>query len=425
MEEYSIEPVKREKRIFNFLVVFSIWFGAGISIAEFWAGALLTPALSLLVAILVIIVGHIIGNILIGLVAIEGEETGVPTMVLSRGALGIKGSFLPSILNYLQLIGWTAVMLIAGANAMNQVSKHLGFENYALWIILLGFLVTLWTYVGPEGWRGLEKVAAVLLLVLSFWLTYVILKDSSIRMLLVKPGTGGMGVMLGLDLVIAMPVSWAPLIADYSRFTKGKGGAFWGTFIGYFISSGLFYFVGALTNVAVGKKDPIEIISSYGLGIPAMLIIVFATVTTTFLDIYSAAITYKNISPKGDTKKQILLVGALGTILALVFPIDKYEGFLILIGGAFTSLVAIMLVDYFLVKKRYDVKELFDSKNLLDTRALIIWIIGFLVYIGLALESLFGIHIPILSEIGFRFGSTLPTLILVSILYYLISRRTV
>jgi NCS1 family nucleobase:cation symporter-1 len=425
MEEYSIEPIEREKRIFNFWVVFAIWFGAGISIAEFWAGALLTPALSLLVAILVIIVGHIIGNILIGLVAIEGEESGVPTMVLSRGALGIKGSFLPSILNYLQLIGWTAVMLIAGANAMNQVSRHLGFGNYALWIILLGFLVTLWTYVGPEGWRGLEKVAAILLLVLSFWLTYVILKDFSIRMLLAKPGTGGMGTMLGLDLVIAMPVSWAPLIADYSRFTKGKGGAFWGTFIGYFISSGLFYFVGALTNVAVGKSDPIEIISSYGLGIPAMLIIVFATVTTTFLDIYSAAITYKNISPKGDTKKQILLVGALGTILALVFPIDKYEGFLILIGGAFTSLIAIMLVDYFLVKKRYDVKELFDSKNLLNTRALIIWIIGFLVYIGLALESLFGVHIPILSEVGFRFGSTIPTLILVSILYYLISRRSI
>jgi len=425
MEEYSIEPTKKEKRIFTFWVVFAIWFGAGISIAEFWAGALLTPSLSLWIALGIIIFGHIIGNLLLGLIAIEGQETGVPTMVLSRRALGIKGSFLPSILNYLQLIGWTAIMLIVGANAMNQVSRSFGFENYALWIILLGFLVTLWTYIGPEKWRGLEKIAAVLLLTLSLWLTYVVLKNFSIGMLFSRPGTGKMGIMLGLDLVIAMPVSWAPVIADYSRFAKGKRGASWGTAIGYFISSGLFYFIGALTNVAAGKNDPIEIISSYGLGIPVMLIIIFATVTTTFLDVYSAAITYKNILPKADVKKQILLVGAIGTLLALVFPIDKYEGFLILIGGAFTSLTAIMIVDYFLVKKGYDVKDLFNNTNLINTKALVIWIIGFVLYVGLALESLFGVHIPILSEVGLKFGSTIPTLILVGVLYYLVARRSV
>lgn len=422
---YDITPVKREKRTFTFLTLLAIWFGAGISIAEFWAGALLTPALSLGMAVLVIIIGHILGNAVMGLIAIEGEETGLPTMVLSRAPLGIKGSILPSLLNYLQLIGWTAIMLIVGANAMNAVSKVLGFESYALWVILLGILVTGWTYIGPKNWEKLEKIAALLLLALSLWLTYVTLKRFPLGELLSKPGTGEIGIMLALDLVIAMPLSWAPLIADYSRFAKGKGSAFWGTYLGYFVSSSLFYFVGALTNMAIGEGDPIKIIAAYGIGIPAMLIVIFSTVTTTFLDVYSAAITYKNISPKADAKKQVLLVGFLGTLLALVFPMEQYESFLLLIGGAFVSLAAIMVTDYFLVRKTYVPEELLDENGPFagyNLKAIIIWAIGFAFYMGLAVEGLFGLHIPVLSELGFRLGSSIPTFLLVSTIYYLLER---
>ena len=231
--------------------------------------------------------------------------------------------------------------------------------------------------------------------------------------------------MLALDLVIAMPLSWAPLIADYSRFAKDKSSAFWGTYIGYFISSSLFYFVGALTNMAIGENDPIGIIVAYGVGIPAMLIIVFSTVTTTFLDVYSAAITYKNISPRADAKRQVLLVGALGTLLALVIPVDQYESFLLLIGGAFVSLTAIMITDYFLVKRGYSAEELLDEKGRFagyNVKALIIWAFGFVFYMLLAVEGLLGIHVPVLSDVGFKLGSSIPTFILVSILHYLAGR---
>ncbi len=416
---YDIKPVPRSKRSYTFLTLSAIWFGAGISIAEFWAGALLTPALSLWVALGIILLGHLIGNTIMGLIAVEGEETGLPTMVLSRAALGIKGSILPSALNYLQLIGWTAIMLIVGANAMNAVFGR----GYTLWVIFLGVLVTTWTYIGPKNWEKIEKAAAALLLLLALWLTYTTLEHFPLTSLMSKQGTGGMSMMLALDLVIAMPLSWAPLIADYSRFVREKGSAFWGTYIGYFVSSSLFYFVGALTNMAVGESDPIKIIAAYGLGIPAMLVIVFSTVTTTFLDVYSAAITYKNISPEADARKQVLLIGMLGTALALVFPVDRYEGFLLLIGGAFVSLAAIMLTDYFIVKKGYDPKELLDERGRFagySIKALIVWLVGFLFYMLLAVEGLFGIHIPFLSTLGAKLGSSIPTFVFVSILYYLL-----
>lgn len=422
MEEgHSIQPVR--KRIFTFFDIFAIWLGAGISIAEFWAGALLTPALTLLNAILVIIAGHIIGNIVMSLIGIGGYETGVPTMVLARGAMGIKGSILPSFLNYLQLIGWTAIMLIVGARAMNSVFN--GY--YYMWIVLLGLIITAWAFVSPSIWKKLERISAILLLLLSIWLTYITLKKFSMEELFNYEATGEIGLMLALDLVIAMPLSWAPLIADYTRFGKKKSTAFWGTFAGYFISSSLFYFIGSLTNASIGEADPIGIIASYGLGIPAMMIIVFSTATTTFLDVYSAAISYKNINAKANVRRHIIIVGVAGILIALLLPIEKYESFLLLIGGAFVSLTSIMIADYFLIKRGYNAEELLKEggiywyKNGYNYTAITIWFIGFIFYILLAFEGLMGYSVPFFSEIG-KAGSSIPTFMLVFLLYWFLSK---
>ncbi len=423
MEEgYSIQPAK--KRIFTFFDVFAIWLGAGISIAEFWAGALLTPALPLLNAILVIITGHIIGNIVMALIAVEGYETGVPTMVLARGVMGIKGSVLPSFLNYFQLIGWTAIMLIVGARAMDSVFN--GY--YYIWIVILGLIITAWAFVSPTTWKKLEKISAILLLFLSIWLTYITIKTFSLEELFNYEATGEIGIMLALDLVIAMPLSWAPLIADYTRFSRKRSMAFWGTFVGYFVSSSLFYFIGSLTNASIGEADPIGIIASYGIGIPAMMIIVFSTATTTFLDVYSAAISYKNINAKADVKKHVVIVGVAGILIALLLPMEKYESFLLLIGGAFVSLTSIMIADYFLIKKRYDAQELLKRegaywyKNGYNYIAIITWIAGFIFYILLAFKDLIGYEIPFFSEIG-KIGSSIPTFILVFFLYCILIKH--
>ena len=427
---YDIKPIPIHMRKYGFLDNFAIWFGAGISIAEFWAGAILVTSplsLNLKLALLAIIVGHLIGNLLLSLVGVMGVVSGLPTMVISRKPLGLKGSYLVSVLNYLQLIGWTAVMIIVGALAMDNVAQEIvGISLYSLWIIVLGLIVTLWSLVGPEKWRVLEKLAAVLLLILSTWLAYIVLNKYDLGKLLSEPLMFTPAFWLGLDLVIAMPVSWAPLIADYTRFSKKVSDGFWGSYIGYFISSSLFYFLGAFSNALLGAMDPIGIIVFYGLGIPAMLIIIFSTVTTTFLDVYSAAITYKNIRPEADARKQIMLVGIIGTIIALVFPIHEYEWFLLLIGGAFVSLTAIMVMDFIIDRKNYVPEKIINTNTYYKLGTIMIWAIGFTVYILLAAPSLIpSLYIPLFSEIGSVMGSSIPTLILVSLLYtiYSLSRR--
>lgn len=427
---YDIKPVPTSERRYGFSDVFAIWFGAGISIAEFWAGAILVASplsLNLKTALLAIIVGHIIGNLLLSLIGVIGVETGLPTMAISRKPLGLKGSYLVSILNYLQLIGWTAVMLIVGALAMDNVfSAVLGVKLYYLWIIVLGLIVTLWSFIGPEKWRAIEKFSAILLLGLSLFLVYAITRQFNIMEFFGEELSMDYRFWLSLDLVIAMPVSWAPLIADYTRFSHSIKDGFWGSYIGYFISSSLFYFLGAFSNIALNQLDPISVIAFYGLGIPAMLIIVFSTATTTFLDVYSAAITLKNVRREINARRQILYAGLIGTVIALVFPVHEYEWFLILIGGAFVSLTSIMIIDFIVDRKKYDPEEILNTRRIVDPCSIIIWFTGFLVYILLAAPSLIpGLYIPLFTEVGSMMGSSIPTLIIVSILYtiYLVRRR--
>ncbi|MCX8176438.1 MAG: cytosine permease, partial [Candidatus Bathyarchaeota archaeon] len=188
---FSLEPTPQSGRIYGFWDHFAIWFGADMGIAVFWAGSLLTPGLSLGDAILVTIIGLAIGNLLMGLIGLMGARTGVPTMVLARGSLGVRGSYLPSLLNYFQLIGWTSIMIIVAAKAMDEVvSIVFGVKGlYLLWVLLYGFIVTLWTLAGPEKWKPLQKFALILLLVLCIWLTYVTLTKSNFWGLLGKPGS--------------------------------------------------------------------------------------------------------------------------------------------------------------------------------------------------------------------------------------------
>ena len=421
---FSIEPVPERRRKYGFTDNFAIWFGAGVSIAEFWAGATLVASplnISLKSALIAILLGHAVGNTLLSSIAYVGVRTGLPTMVISRASLGLKGSYLVSVLNYLQLIGWTAVMLIVGGLAMDNISLMYGVKGlYILWVIVLGVLVTGWSLVGPERWRSVEKAAAVLLLGLTGWLGYVLISKYGASPIINSSLVINQSFWLALDLVIAMPVSWAPLIADYSRFTRKEGAAFWGSYVGYFFSSGLFYMFGSFSNSLLHKLDPIAVITYYGLGVPAMLIVIFSTVTTTFLDVYSAAISFKNMRPKASGKLQVLIVGALGTALALVFPTTGYEWFLILVGGAFVSLTALMIADFILRKEVYIPEKVLNPGINVRVGSLLIWLVGFITYVFLAAPALLpGLYIPLFSEVGSVGGSSIPTLCLVSLLYYL------
>ncbi len=353
----GVTPIPRNQRTLNGFDFFLLWAGAAVSLAEIWAGGILVP-MGYITGILVILLGHIIGNTPMALGGIIGSTWGIPTMVSTRPAFGVRGSYIPALLNIFQLIGWTAVMVWIGGQSAATFTQGSAFYTPRFWIVVLGVVTTLWALVGHRFWKWLHRIAVTALVILCILMTYVVLKEYGISQLLQVRGANALPFMLGLDYVIIMPISWLPLVCDYSRYAKKDGGSFWGTWVGYFLVSSWMYLIGLSAALATKSPTPeamvLELMVSFGLIVPAMVIVLFSTFTTTFLDIYSTAVSALNIYTKLGEKRGIIFGGAVGTIIALIF-VDypgTYVHFLEYIGFVFCPLFGIVLADYFFTKKR-------------------------------------------------------------------------
>jgi putative hydroxymethylpyrimidine transporter CytX len=384
----------------------------------------------------VILLGHLIGNTPFALGGLIGSRWGIPTMVAVRPSFGIRGSYFAAALNVIQLIGWTAVMLIICGAAADAISKSYGFSNPTLWIVVSGVITTLWAVAGHRFWKWLQRVSVVALLILCLALIYVVFQQYGWGMLAQIPRKSDFSFMVGMDLVIAMPISWLPLVSDYSRFATNSKSSFWGTWIGYFIVSSWMYLLGLMASLATQSPDPsgvvINLMLKFGWAIPALVIVLFSTFTTTFLDIYSTAISGLNIVPKLGERKGIILGGILGTGVAMVFPaLLHYEHFLLFIGAMFCPLFGIVLADYFLLKKGLiEVEDLYREEGRywfwkgVNPIAILAWAIGFAIYLGFSpmlMEKVLGIK----AAFPWPIGSSLPSMVLAGLIYWLLagSRR--
>ena len=393
---------KNNLSMFNFT---TLWFGAAISVAEIIAGGLLAP-LGFKMGLLAILLGHLVGTTLLVWGGIIGTIERIPALVSTRISFGQYGSYVFSVLNVLQLLGWTAVMIITGARSVNQITKLLwSFDHLTVWSLIIGAFIFLWVWLGKDsGWKKANHVAVILLFLLTIVLSIIIFRDP---LLFSKPVAGDMAFGSALELVVVMPLSWLPLISDYTRFAKTKRGGAGGSWLGYFFGSSWMYIIGLGAAVISSDPDPSAMLLAANLGIVALGIIVLATVTTTFLDAYSAGVTFLNIFPKLNEKSVALVMTAIGTGLAIIVNIDQYQDFLYAIGSVFAPLFAILLTDYFILKNKKIEPEL-----------LVNWSTLALCIIGTALYYWF-------IKLNFMLGDTIPVMLIVSIIYLITWRLNI
>ncbi|HEY0581908.1 MAG TPA: cytosine permease, partial [Chloroflexota bacterium] len=260
-DQVGIAPVPRSRQVLGTWDTFVLWADLGISFLVMVVGMFLVPGLGLGEALLAILVGALIGNLLLGLAASIGHDTGMPTMALLRAPLGIRGSYLPTVLNILQLLGWATFEVIVMAQATDLlISRVFGLPSmYHLWVVAFVGLTLVMALGGPVRLTQtyLKKFAVWAVLITTTWITIALLTSYDVGALLARPGTGEMSFWLGVDLVVALPISWFPLVADYSRFSRGRRSAFWGTAVGYFVPQVWFYALGALLVLTAGvAADP-------------------------------------------------------------------------------------------------------------------------------------------------------------------------
>ncbi|MBZ4662696.1 MAG: hydrogenase expression protein [Caloramator sp.] len=203
---------------------FFLWFGAAISVAEIMAGAFL-GSLGIKKGVAAIIIGHLIGCLILGLAGVIGQEKNMTAMETVSLSFGVFGKYIFSILNFIQLVGWTSIMLITASNGMNQIFKSLfGYENFYIWVLSVGVLVYIWTEYSSFKYPKLNYISVVLLMFLSLVMFYILVNSSTNNL----ECTEGISFGLGLELSIVMPISWLPLISDYTKYGENKLSSFLG-----------------------------------------------------------------------------------------------------------------------------------------------------------------------------------------------------
>ncbi len=433
---WGIEPVPQAQRRLNALDFAVLWGDLGVGLLVLAAGALLVPGLGTADALLATLVGSVIGVLLLALAAYIAADAGVPTMVLTRAAVGLRGSALPTLLNVVQLLGWTSFEILVMAQfADGIVQSATGVSIYPLWAFIAALFCTAMAVGGPlvvvRQW--LEKFGVWAMLVTTLALFALLALRYDLGTVLAERGTGELGFWAAVDIVVSLPVSWFPLVADYNRFARSRGASFWGTLIGYFLANVSFFSLGILYVLAL-KSDPnhlngdlVAALAGSALGWLGLLIILADETDEGFANIYSTAVSAQNILTRAPQRLLIAIVGAVGFGLAILLQNTDYEVFLLLIGSFFVPLLGVVTAHYFVARRgRYDSTELFVERGSywyqggVNVLAVAVWLVGFLLYQWIS-------PVGPVAELGLppfpvALGGTIPSFVVTFALYAILGR---
>src|SRR5919201_1181219 len=384
---WGIEPVPERLQVLGFLDTFLLWANLSISLLVIVAGALLVPALSLKSALLAIAVGALVGNLMLGLAGMIGADARVPGMVLLRAPLGHRGSYLPTLVNVAQNIGWSIFELVVISTAAAALSDRVfGFRGRWLWALVFGVVSVALALLGPIGVvrRYLRKFAVWAVLLSLAYLTWWALDKSNLHAYWSASGKGGFPTFgQGVDLVISSVISWTPLAADYTRFCKNRRSAFWGTGVGYLIPTIWMFGLGALILLSRGISDaaalPAAVAAGTVLGVIALFAVTVDESDEAFADIYSTAVSIQNVLPEGPQRLLIALVAAGATVGAALIDLRSYASFLYLLGSVFVPLFGVLLADWLLAGAHYTREHVFAAPAV-RIGQIAAWLVGFGLY---------------------------------------------
>jgi len=388
---WGIEPVPERLRVLGIFDGFLLWANLSVSLLVIVAGAFLVLpasdfglAMSLPEALGAIVAAAIVGNLLLALGGLIGADARVPTMVLMRAPLGRRGSYLPTGLNVLQCLGWSVFELIViatGASALSQ--QVLGFGGVAFWKILFGVVATILAFLGPVGFvrKYVRKFAVWIVIVSLLYLAWWSLHGQRPIALWHRHGTHAFWA--GFDLVLASIISWTPLVADYTRFSKSRSAGFWGAGLGYFVPTIPLFGLGAVIAMSRSISEAPALLTAIAAGGAASILALLALTVDesdeAFANVYSGAVSLQNLLPAVPQRLLVATFAATATVGALVIDLRNYQPFLYLLGSFFVPLFAVLLADWLLAGRHYDADAVFRAPEV-RPEIIVAWLVGFSLY---------------------------------------------
>jgi putative hydroxymethylpyrimidine transporter CytX len=385
--QWGIDPVPERLRVLGLGDTLLLWGNLAVSLLVIVAGALLVPGLSLKQALLAIVVASVAGCIMLGAAAAVGTQARVPSMVLMRAPLGQRGSYLATALNVVQCLGWSVYELIIIASACAALSDRVfGFRAQWLWTILFGGVAVLLALMGPIGFvrRYVRKFAVWFVIASLGYLTWWVIDKSDLTAFWNAPGKGGFPTFWqGVDLTLASVISWTPLAADYTRFTRTQRSSFWGTSVGYLVPVVWLYSLGVLLFLARDISDPAQlpaaVVSGGVVAVIALLAVTVDESDEAFANVYSTAVSLQNVLPRVSQRLLIVSTAVIATAGALVLNLSDFATFLFLLGSFFVPLLGVLLADWFVDGRNYTRAKIFDGPAV-RPEMIAAWLVGFGLY---------------------------------------------
>ncbi len=400
----ALTPLPANERLFGWRDHAALWLSLGVGLLVMQIGAYLVPALGTQAALTVILCGSIFGAGLLAWTAKIGCDSGLSSAGLMHATYGSSFARLPVLLNIVQLIGWTTFELVVMRDGTVAIARQSGGFTGTLWPLLATFLwgaVLLALLSGSMvtlvrkfiGRYGLPLVIASLL-----WLSWQFLAKANAQGLgglWHRAGDGSMSTLSALDLVIAMPVSWLPLVADFARHGRNGNSALRGTWLGYGVANIWCYALGLLVALTTPSTDLVAALLLAQGGLIALGLILIDEVDNAYGDLYSGSVAGHSLKPAWSIRRWGMVLAVLCTALALVLPMHSLEPFLLMLSSVFVPLYGVILAR---LAGQPNVVSLMTERRV-NTSAVAIWLLGVVCY-------------HLCAQLAPHWGAALPTLAL-------------
>jgi purine-cytosine permease-like protein len=409
MNAADISQVPSEARRQSPIDLFVIFAGANIVATTLQVGAALAVDFSPVAAVLLMALGATGGSMLVAALAVMGPRLGVPSVIAARAALGVRGAGLVACLLYATNFAWIAVNNVIAASVGARLLGGPG--AMPLWVVGLGLVSTGVVALGPRAVGLADRVAVPLLLLVGCVITWAVVQAPPNLVALAGRPAPSNPWFHGFDIVVGYQVSWILMFADFSRYTRSERASAMAVFLGLLLTSLWMMPLGLSAARVAASADPGAMMAAIGLGWAGAVLMVLATVTTNFVNIYMSGLAWKSLFPKAGEQWTIWSVGIVGTLLGLFYGawLDRYSEFMVVLGGVLVPVGGVLLAHFRLSRSEIRVPDLYDATG--PYRGVLIpgvaaWALGALAY-----------------YLASPWGGTIPALLTAIASYLLLHRR--
>lgn len=230
IELTGIEVVREEARHGSVRELLFLWIGTNtaISYAVFGALIVLIFHLTLAEGLIAAIGGSLISSAFAGLVCALGKNANKPAMALSEHTFGGIFNRLPSLVAYVNQLGWEVVLLATAVLGVEAAALALGDKSQTAvgviaLIVMLVAAISL-ALLGHATIIAFNKWITWILVALTIVYLIVAWKEVSVHADVVSSamkGGGALGVVGGIILIMSsVGLSFVSTTPDYARYFK-------------------------------------------------------------------------------------------------------------------------------------------------------------------------------------------------------------